>query len=145
MSEDECSWGHRWSYVIAVRRSASRFHPLALISRRMYHGAPVITCCILSLVGKGVIRRDAINRFELFHFFSRGKFAMKVDDKDAAGIYVTYGRAYSVLKIYLDIFLKNMWNGCDRWSFVIRCIFSFWITIIGTSSLEGKWRMKVII
>ena len=52
----------------------------------MYHGAPVITCCILSLVGKGVIRRDAINRFELFHFFSRGKFAMKVDDKDAADI-----------------------------------------------------------
>lgn len=36
---------------------------------------------------------------------------MKVDDKDAAGIYVTYGRAYSVLKIYLDIFLKNMETG----------------------------------
>lgn len=102
-SVDECCWGRLWSYVSVARRSAPWFHPLALISRRMYHGAP-LTCtafCLSHL--EGIIQR-AMDRFEYyFLFFARGrgggereKFVMKVGR----------GNVYRsmVLKIYFDGF-----------------------------------------
>lgn len=97
--------------VIRYRRETIRV-PVSSLGANITANVSRCPCYVLHFVSrwKGMIQRDAIDRFELFYFFPRGE--REVCDESwwqrCGRDNVIYRSVYSaVLKIYFDIFFKK--------------------------------------